>query len=77
MQYRRIADAQETTYVVVMDEGDEAMAALSSVARVEELAEGYVWPTLEIVVRDRPAQLRTTMRPEVGLALIDLPRSST
>lgn len=148
MQYRTIGDAEEITYVVVMDEGDEAMAALSSFARDEglgaaqltavgaftsavlgwydrkaqeyrhiavdeqcevlsligdvalkdgspsvhahcvvglpdgstrggHLLEGHVWPTLEVVVRESPAQLRKTMRPEVGLALIDLPESST
>jgi len=36
------------------------------------LLEGYVWPTLEMVVRETPAQLRRTHRPDVGLALIDL-----
>lgn len=148
MQYRKIGDAEETTYVVVMDEGDDAMAELSSFAREQELGaaqltavgaftravlgwydreaqeyrrnhveqqcevlslvgdvalkdgsptvhahcvvglsdgstrgghllEGHVWPTLEVVVRESPAQLRKTMRPEVGLALIDLPESST
>lgn len=148
MQYRRIADAQETTYVVVLDEGDEAFGALSSFAKEEELGaaqltavgafsgavlgwfdreakeyrrnavdqqcevlslvgdfaladgesklhahcvvgladgstrgghllEGHVWPTLEVIVRESPAALRKTMRPEVGLALIDLPESST
>ena len=148
MQYRRIADAEETTYVVVLDEGDEAVAALTSFAQDEGLAaaqltavgaftravlgwydrqaqdyrrnpvdqqcevlslvgdvaladgkpavhahcvvgladgstrgghllEGHVWPTLEVVVRESPAQLRKTMRPEVGLALIDLARTST
>jgi uncharacterized protein len=36
------------------------------------LLEGHVWPTLEMVVRETPAQLRKTLRPDVGLALIDL-----
>lgn len=36
------------------------------------LLEGHVWPTLEMVVRETPAQLRKTHRPDVGLALIDL-----
>lgn len=36
------------------------------------LLEGHVWPTLEVVVRETPAQLRKTHRPDVGLALIDL-----
>jgi uncharacterized protein len=36
------------------------------------LLEGHVWPTLEMVVRETPAQLHKTLRPDVGLALIDL-----
>jgi len=40
------------------------------------LLSGHVWPTLEVVVRETPAQLRKTFRPEVGLALIDLDRTS-
>ena len=36
------------------------------------LLEGHVWPTLEMVVRETPAQLRKTLRPDIGLALIDL-----
>lgn len=38
------------------------------------LLEGMVWPTLEVIVREAPAELRKTHRPEVGLALIDLDR---
>lgn len=36
------------------------------------LLEGHVWPTLEVVVRESPASLRKTSRPEIGIALIDL-----
>ena len=36
------------------------------------LLEGHVWPTLEMMVRETPAQLHKTLRPDVGLALIDL-----
>ncbi len=36
------------------------------------LLSGRVWPTLEVVVRDSPAELAKTHRPEIGLALIDL-----
>jgi uncharacterized protein len=36
------------------------------------LLEGHVWPALEMVVRETPAQLHKTLRPDVGLALIDL-----
>jgi hypothetical protein len=40
------------------------------------LLEGHVWPTLEVIIRESPAELRKTMRPEIGLALIDLPKSA-
>jgi uncharacterized protein len=36
------------------------------------LLEGHVWPTLEVMVREAPAQLRKTFQPDIGLALIDL-----
>jgi len=36
------------------------------------LLEGHVWPTLEVVIREAPAELRKTQRPDIGLALIDL-----
>jgi uncharacterized protein len=36
------------------------------------LLEGRVWPTLEVIIREAPAELRKTHRPEVGLALIDV-----
>ena len=32
---------------------------------------GYVRPTLEVIVRETPAALRRTYRPEFGIALID------
>ncbi len=40
------------------------------------LLSGRVWPTLEVVVRETPAELRKTFRPDLGLALIDLDRTS-
>jgi predicted DNA-binding protein with PD1-like motif len=36
------------------------------------LLEGKVWPTLEVIIREAPATLRKTDRPDIGLALIDL-----
>ncbi len=36
------------------------------------LLNGQVWPTLEVIIRGTPAELRKTDRPDVGLALIDL-----
>ena len=39
------------------------------------LLEGHVFPTLEAVVTETPARLRKVMRPDIGIALIDLDRS--
>jgi predicted DNA-binding protein with PD1-like motif len=39
------------------------------------LLEGRVFPTLEAVVTEAPAQLRKVMQPDIGIALIDLDRS--
>jgi predicted DNA-binding protein with PD1-like motif len=41
------------------------------------LLEGEVFPTLEAVVTETPAQLRKVMRPDVGIALIDLDQSQS
>ena len=35
------------------------------------LLEGYVWPTLEVIVRDAPEHLHRVHDDETGLALID------
>ena len=35
------------------------------------LVEGHVWPTLELILTDAPRQLRRTIDPETGLALLD------
>ena len=37
--------------------------------------EGRAFPTLEVVVTEKPAELRTVMHPRIGIALIDLDRS--
>jgi uncharacterized protein len=39
------------------------------------LLEGHVFPTLEAVITETPAELRKVMRPDIGIALIDLDRS--
>jgi predicted DNA-binding protein with PD1-like motif len=44
-----------------------------STTRGGHLLEGQVWPTLEVIVRDSPAALAKIHRPDLGLALIDLP----
>jgi uncharacterized protein len=39
------------------------------------LLQGKVFPTLEVVVTETPAELRKVLRPDIGIALIDLDRS--
>ena len=39
------------------------------------LLSGDVWPTLEVIIRDTPAQLHKTSHPELGMALIDIRKS--
>ena len=34
-----------------------------------------MFPTLEVVITEAPAELRKVMRPEIGIALIDLDQS--
>jgi uncharacterized protein len=41
------------------------------------LLEGWVFPTLEIVVTETPAELRKVMHSDLGIALIDLDRSES
>ena len=39
------------------------------------LLEGWVFPTLEAIIREAPAGLRKVMHPDIGIALIDLEQS--
>jgi uncharacterized protein len=41
------------------------------------LLAGEVWPTLEVIVRESPEALQKTEHPEIGIALIDLDRTSS
>jgi uncharacterized protein len=41
------------------------------------LLEARVFPTLEAVVTETPARLRKVLRPDIGIALIDLDRSQS
>jgi predicted DNA-binding protein with PD1-like motif len=41
------------------------------------LIEGRVFPTLEVIVTEAPAELRKVMCPDIGVALIDLDRSES
>src|SRR6202041_3096906 len=148
MKAKVIEDADEVTYVVVCDPGDEAFDTLTQFARTQDLEasqitavgafsraivgwldpvtkeyrripvdeqcevlsligdvaegqdgpvlhahvvlglsdgttrgghllEGLVFPTLEVVVTETPAELRKVMRPDIGIALIDLERSES
>lgn len=86
-EYRRI-DVDEQCEVlsligdVALSDGDptvhvHAVLGLSDgTVRGGHLLEGCVWPTLEVILRETPATLRKRFRPEVGLALIDVDRST-
>jgi hypothetical protein len=50
-----------------------ALGLADGTTRGGHLLEGRVYPTLEAVVTETPAELRKVMRPDVGLALIDGP----
>jgi uncharacterized protein len=41
------------------------------------LLEGKVFPTLEVIVTETPAELRKVLHPELGVALIDLDQSES
>ena len=84
--YRRIAIGEQCEVLSLL--GDIALASgepqphLHAVlglpdgtTRGGHLLEGHVWPTLEVIIRESPAELRKTSRPDLGLALIDLSRS--
>ena len=148
MKAKVIEDADEVTYVVVCDPGDEAFDALTQFTRAQDLEasqitgvgaferatvgwfdpvtkqyrriqvdeqcevlsligdvaagqdgpsvhihvvlglsdgttrgghllEGRVFPTMEAIVTESPAELRRVLRPEIGIALIDLDRSES
>jgi uncharacterized protein len=52
-----------------------ALGLSDGTTRGGHLLEGQVFPTLEAVVTETPAQLRKVMHPDIGLALIDLEQS--
>ncbi|HKN96211.1 MAG TPA: PPC domain-containing DNA-binding protein [Pseudonocardiaceae bacterium] len=67
--------------VAVADDGPQVHAHLvvglsDGTTRGGHLLRGEVWPTLEVVLRETPATLRKTSHPELGLALIDPPRTT-
>jgi uncharacterized protein len=85
-QYRRIAiDEQCELLSLVGDiaEGEDGPSVHAHVVlglsdgttRGGHLLEAWVYPTLEAVVTETPAHLRKVLRPEIGIALIDLDAS--
>jgi len=85
-QYRRIAVDEQCEVLSLA--GDVALGAAAAELHVHavlglsdgstrggHLLDGRVWPTLEVIIRESPAELRKTYRPDVGLALIDLSAS--
>ena len=82
-QYRRIVVDEQCEVLSLAGDvaiGDEepqlhvhaVLGLADGSTRGGHLLEGRVWPTLEVIIRESPAELRKTFRPEVGLALIDL-----
>ena len=85
-EYRRIpVDEQCEVLSLIGDiaEGQEGpslnlhvvLGLSDGTTRGGHLIEGRVFPTLEVIVTEAPAELRKVMRPDIGVALIDLDRS--
>jgi uncharacterized protein len=87
-QYRRIPVDEQCELLSLI--GDVAMGEDGPIVHMHatlglsdgttrggHLLEGRVFPTLEAVVTETPAQLRKIMRPDIGIALIDLDRSAS
>ena len=86
--YRRIPVGEQCEVLSLL--GDVAQGADGPIVHVHavlglsdgttrggHLLEGRVFPTLEAVVTETPARLRKVMRPDIGIALIDLDRSES
>lgn len=80
--YRRIAIGEQCEVLSLL--GDVALGPsgpqlhlhavlglADGTTRGGHLLEGQVWPTLEVIIREVPAELRKSYHPELGLALID------
>ena len=87
-QYRRIpVDEQCEVLSLIGDvaEGQDGpilhvhvvLGLSDGTTRGGHLLEGQVFPTLEVMVTETPAELRKVMRPDLGIALIDLDRSES
>jgi uncharacterized protein len=87
-QYRRIpVDEQCEVLSLIGDVAQRAdgpslhvhvvLGLADGTTRGGHLLEGWVFPTLEVIVTETPAELRKVMRPELGIALIDLDQSES
>jgi predicted DNA-binding protein with PD1-like motif len=80
--YRRIPVAEQVEVLtlvgdIAVENGDPKVHAHAVLGRSDgttrggHLLEAHVWPTLELVLTESPAELRRRSDPETGLALID------
>jgi len=87
-QYRRIPVDQQCEVLSLVGDVAEGPSGASLHAHVVlgladgttrggHLLEGWVFPTLEVIVTEAPARLRKVTRPDLGIALIDLDRSES
>ena len=87
-QYRRIPVDEQCEVLSLIGDVAEAQDGPSlhvhvvlglsdGTTRGGHLIEGRVFPTLEVIVTETPAELRKVMRPDLGIALIDLDRSES
>src|SRR3984885_8216001 len=87
-QYRRIlVDEQCEVLSLIGDvaEGPDGptvhvhvvLGLFDGTTRGGHLLEGRVFPTLEVIIPEAPAQLRKVLNPDIGIALIDLDRSES
>lgn len=87
-QYRRIPVDEQCEVLSLI--GDVAVGEDGPVVHVHvvlgladgttrggHLLEARVFPTLEVIVQESPAELRKVMRPDIGIALIDLDESES
>lgn len=86
-EYRHIAVSEQSEVLsmigdVAQDEDGRpslnvhvVLGLADGTTRGGHLIDGRVFPTLEVVVTETPAELRRVWRPELGAALIDLDRS--
>jgi predicted DNA-binding protein with PD1-like motif len=84
--YRRIEISEQCEVLsllgdIALDSGEPrlhlhaVLGLRDGTTRGGHLLEGHVWPTLEVIIRETPAELHKAYRPDVGLALIDLDES--